>query len=141
METYARLTDILIAHWKSLKGDLPFPRETAIDIAEIAPVWDDCFLIEAPKDRRYRYDYLGQHLIEAYGEDVCREEVDLLVSPYTQDMIEKFDTVVNSGAPLNDHGVFINARHIEVRYRQLLLPLGHDGIVTHILGGMRWKLL
>lgn len=141
MGTYARLTDILLGHWQAIKGDRPFPAENEVDVAPLAPIWDDCFLIQSCKERQYRYDYLGKHLIEAYGEDACREEIDILVSPYGRGMIEKFNIVADSGAPLHDDGIFSNARHIEVRYRQLLLPLGHDGVVTHILGGMRWKLL
>lgn len=140
MEDYTRLTDILMGYWEGLKKNKGLPSENDINPDELSGVWDDCFLAQVMSNGRYRYSYLGKNLIEAYGDDLEKDEIDYLVSTSGHKTIEKFDEVVKNREPISDKGEFTNSKHLLIKYRQLLLPfLDTGGKVGFILGGMRWK--
>jgi hypothetical protein len=137
-----RLSIILEDYWNKLRGDRPYPSEDEFEPDEIKHVWDGCFLVnvhEGSLEDGYHFQYLGQHLIDAYGDDISNEEVNVLVAPTKQRMVEKIHEVAETGAPVHDDSEFINANSVHVRYRKVFLPLGHDGDVTHVIGGIRWK--
>ena len=132
-------------YWESLRGVRPFPSEDQIDSDAIADIWPSCFLvsIDAVTHRSgYRYSYLGQALIEAFGDDSGNPDIALqLLSTRDAPMVEKFDQVRNSRAPAIDEAEFINGKNLTVKYRASLLPLGaQDTDVSHIIGCMRWKI-
>lgn len=137
-----RLGDALETYWRSLKGHREFPTEAEIDPSEIKNFWDNCFLInvtEGDHDSGYKYAYLGQGLIDAYGDDFTKEEVNVLVEPNRQRIIEKVEETVETRAPVYDEGEFTNAAGVNVRYRKVFLPLGDRELVEYVLGGIRWK--
>jgi len=139
-QKYVRLTDLLMNCWNVWSEDGAIPPEARIDPEMLLPVWDECFLVQVLESGRFRYDYLGKSLIEAYGEDYSQEEVDSLVSPHKQKVVKRFDEVVKRGIPLEDEGEFRNSLGLTIKYRQLLLPFsGSSGRVEYVLGGMRWK--
>jgi len=143
-ELHHRSHERLQEYWDSLRGNLPFPPESEIDPDEISDIWHSCFLISIDDVTRrlgYRYSYLGDDLVEAYGDDVKNPDVALrLISTASLPLVKKFDEVVARQKPVIDESEFVNFKHLKIRYRTCLLPLGQDGHVTHILGCMRWKL-
>lgn len=140
MINVTRIDDVLLNYWGQLTHETDaLPREAVIDPEAIESIWDDCFLVQITPDNHYRYDYLGKNLIDAYGEDFTVEEADTLVTPTTHRAIEIFSKVVASKQPTWDSGEFVNSKHMLIKYRQYLLPFGEGEKVTHILGGMRWK--
>ncbi|NBX03558.1 MAG: PAS domain-containing protein [Alphaproteobacteria bacterium] len=139
-----RYHEQLLAYWDELRGDRPFPKESEIDPDTIEEIWPSCFLISLDDVTRrigYRYSYLGSELIEAYGEDANNPDVVMrLVSSAGMPMVQKFNEVAAARRPVIDENEFVNLKHLNIRYRTCMLPLGlEDGTVTHILGCMRWR--
>lgn len=139
---YARLTDRLRSYWDGLRGDRPFPREDEIDPDALKEVWDHCFLVDVRDRRTFAYSYLGNALIEAYGDDITGKEIsETLIYPHPVALFRAFHDVTTNAHPGMDAGEFTNAHGLLVKYRSCVLPLGSltiDG-VTYLLGGMRWK--
>lgn len=143
-ELHHRSHERLQQYWEELRGNRPFPAESELDPDDILDIWDSCFLISIDDVTRrlgYRYSYLGSALIEAYGDDIKNPDVALrLISTASLPIVKRFDEVVARQHPVIDESEFINLKHLKVRYRTCLVPLGQSGHVTHILGCMRWKL-
>lgn len=131
-------------YWDSLRHGRPFPRESDIDPDDIAEIWPSCFLVSldtVTQTAGYRYSYLGEEMLEAYGEDTHNPDiVSKLVATDTSLMKEKFDEVVKTGKQVIDESEFVNLKHLNIRYRTCMLPLGtSDDKVGFILGCMRWR--
>jgi len=132
-------------YWDKLRGKRPFPSESELNPDDISDIWPSCFLISLDDVTRrlgYRYSYLGEDLIEAYGDDIKNPGIVLkLLSTTDTPMVKKFNDVVTLQKPVIDESEFINLKHLKIRYRTCMLPLGtSDGTVTHIIGCMRWKM-
>lgn len=143
-ELHHRYHEILKSYWNELRGDRPFPNESEIDPDVLTEIWPSCFLISIDDVTRrlgYRYSYLGSDLIEAYGDDVQNPDVALrFLSTGSAPIVQKFDEVVREKKPVVDESHFINMKHLNIKYRTCMLPLGYkDGKVSHIIGCMRWK--
>ena len=140
-----RMHERLRKYWDMLRGKHPFPEESAINPEDIADIWPSCFLIslDSVTERLgYRYSYMGDDLLEAYGADPYNEGSggQLVTNPYGT-MIAKYDEARAIKAPVIDESEFINSRQIPIRYRTCILPLGTaDRTMTHLLGCMRWKM-
>lgn len=134
-----RLSEILLTYWEELKGDSDMPSESAIDTDKLEDVWDNCFLVEKKGDK-YAYSYLGKSIIEAYADVVEGEEIiEDQIYPESPGLIAKFEEVVHTKVPLHYEGAFINNNNMDIKFRKMLLPLGDDGEVKYLLGGMRWR--
>lgn len=137
-----RLTVILEGYWNKIRGDRDFPDESDFKPEDVKHIWNNCFLIDV-KDgydgKGFKYTFLGQELIDAYGDDISQEEVHVLVEPTKQRIVEKVKETIEARAPIHDESEFINANSITVRYRKIFLPLGRHGEVRYVVGGMRWK--
>lgn len=132
-------------YWEEMRGKRLFPQENDINPDDLMDIWDSCFLIsidDVTHRLGYRYSYMGENLIEAYGnggEDasVCSS----LVSTDQTPMVRKFDEAVRTKQPVTDESEFVNMNNMHIRYRSCILPLGNPaGVVTHLLGCMRWKM-
>jgi hypothetical protein len=132
-------------HWDSIRGDRAFPREQDVNPEAIRDIWDSCFLIcidDVTRRVGYRYSYMGQHLVEAYGNDEDNAEITLTLKPTDNAlMVRHFNDALQTRQPVLDEAEFVNRKHIPIRYRSCILPLGtEDGTITHLLGCMRWKM-
>lgn len=137
-----RLEDILKHYWETLPRATvgSIPSESTISPDALKNVWDDCFLVQITPDNSFRYDYLGKDLVDAYGEGYHDgDEADKLIDTHSNRAIRIFSEVVKGRKPVDDEGEFVNSRHLLIKYRQYLFPLGNKERVTHIFGGMRWK--
>lgn len=131
-------------YWDELRGSRPFPAEHEIDPERMAEMWPSCFLIsidDVTHRLGYRYSYLGEELIEAYGDDANYPDVVMrLVATSGSSMVRKFDEVVKQRLPVMDESHFVNLKHVTIHYRTCMLPLGYrENEVSHILGCMRWR--
>lgn len=136
-----RLNELLLEYWQSLRKGRPMPLESDVSPADIAGLWPHCFLVHAEKDT-FRYDYLGTALVEAYGDDLTGHEIcETLLFPHPDSLFATFQNVKNSGEPALDEGEFTNHRGFVIKYRSVVLPLGHrsEAGVRFLFGGMRWK--
>lgn len=134
----------LLHYWESLKGGHDFPREDDIDPDKIADIWPSCFLISIDDVTRrlgYRYSYLGEALVEAYGDATNGADVAMkLLATADMPMVKSFEEVQSTRKPVVDESEFVNLKNLKIKYRTSLLPLGYrNGEVSHILGCMRWK--
>lgn len=139
-----RIHNRLHKYWEEVRGAKSYPLESDIDPDVLADIWDDCFLINlhSGEDRQADFSYLGKNLIEAYGDDVTGKGVcDILIDPHGSSTVERIEKVLESQAPVEEEGEFTNASHLRVQYREILLPLGENGAITYIIGGMRWRSL
>lgn len=142
MKDYIRLTDVLMNYWQGLGKTEGLPLESEIKPENLVRVWEDCFLVQVKSDRHFKYDYMGKNLVDAFGDDLKKDDAEELVSADTHRVVEKFSEVVHKKRPFSDEGEFTDARGMLVKYRQLLLPFSdkkNEGKVSYILGGMRWK--
>jgi len=143
-ELHHRSHERLLQYWNELKAQREFPQENEIEPDDLLDIWGSCYLIcidEVTRRIGYRYSYLGDDLIEAYGDDLKNPDVALkLISTTSMPIVKKCDDVVSSRKPVIDESEFVNLKGIKIRYRTCMLPLGQAGKVSHILGCMRWKL-
>lgn len=118
------------------------PTEQDIDPEDIQDLWDNCFLIHTNDLAKpdYNYIYLGQAVMEAYRGGLSDSDPALLLSPNATKLASCYVQVITQRKPLIDEGEFYNLHHQLVKYRQCLLPLGKDGKVDAIFGGMRYKI-
>ena len=143
VEPSRRITEQLHSYWKKIKGKRHFPAESEVNPDALKDIWDNCFLIDVSAfggTEGFRYAYLGSNLIEAYGDQLTEEEAIHLISTDNEEVVGKIKQVLRSKAPLSIDSQFTNSSNIEIRFREILLPLGtDDSKVEYIIGAMRWK--
>lgn len=138
---YQRMTERLLNYWRHLSVDGALPKESDINPDDLKDVWDSCFLINV-KDNRFRYDYLGKQLVEAYGDDLSGHEISTtLLYPDSPTLFNAMQEALTLKQPVEDEGEFTNKYGVIVRYRSVVIPLvqAHEETPTYILGGMRWR--
>lgn len=139
-----RINECLLEYWTQKKGDRLFPKEGEIDPGEIDEIWDSCFLVRTDEGEGsdYQYTYLGQSLVEAYGDDLNNKEVcEKLIYPTCMSLVHKFDEVREKKQPVTEESEFTNTKGMLIKFRSCMLPLGKEGSddVSFIIGGMKWK--
>lgn len=137
-----RIHEQLEQYWHTLKGESAMPRESDIQPEKMQEIWNDCFLVSVRPNGTFAYNYLGDALIEAYGDSmVGREITEALVYPHPASLVETFRKVVAHQLPVTDESEFTNSRGALIKYRSCVVPLAGaqgDG-VRFLLGGMKWK--
>lgn len=137
-----RVNEYLKTYWDGIRRGRPYPAESEIDIKQLEPIWDSCFLVRKEEgDKPYNYLYLGSALIAAYGDDMNEREIcEHLIFPSNMSLVHRFDEVVNEGKMVMEESEFTNTNNLLIRYRSVLLPLAKEnGAVGFVIGGMRWK--
>ena len=123
-DTNQRITDALREYWESKKGGRPFPGEDEINQDDLREIWDNCFLVEIEGDK-FRYSFLGDSIIEAYGDNLEGDEiVENEIYPESTSVINKLREVAESKEPVLFEGAFINKNNMDIKFRKTLLPLG-----------------
>lgn len=136
-----RITLKLIAYWEKLRKGRLMPVEDDIDPDYLKDLWDYCFLIHVKDLDKpdYNYTYLGDAIKRAYQGELSGENNSNVASPNAKELAISYEKVIRTCAPLLDEGEFVNMHNDMVKYRQCLLPLGENGNVDAIFGGMRFK--
>lgn len=143
--TQQRINERLLAYWASLKEGRPYPFEQEIVPEEIDDIWQSCFLIkveEAGGEPVFVYSFLGEDLIEAYGDDLTGHEIcETLIYPGNNEFSDKLLEVVNDEAAVVDESEFTNSQGLNIKSRSCLLPLGeaNQSGVRYIIGGTKWR--
>lgn len=137
-----RITLRLLAYWEKIRGDRELPAEVDIRSQDIEDLWDSCFLVRvADLDKPdYNYTYLGKDIVEAYRSGLSAGDPGAMVSPNARKLSAGYNRVIVTAKPLLEEGEFRNLHNDIVKYRQCLLPLGEEGAVTAVFGGMRFKI-
>src|SRR5690606_8294951 len=101
-----RSHEIFQDYWNRLRGGRLFPRESEIDPAAIADIWESCFLIsndEVARRMGSRYSFLGKNLLDAFGDDITNQDTALrLLSTARVPNSRKFDEVLSEKHPVMD---------------------------------------
>lgn len=139
-----RITLRLMAYWEKKRGENAMPAPHDIDPEDIGDLWDHCFMVEVAKKKKagYRYTYLGAAIRRAWlGGAVEHDEEGLPRSFDAATFGEHFESIIETGKPIVHEGHFSNLREEIVHYRQCILPLGENGQVAAIFGGIKFKIL
>lgn len=143
-----RVDEQLESYWQAISAGRDFPSEREISPEALKDIWNDCFMVRYEggegEQAEFRYIYLGQSLVEAYGDDLSNKEVcEKLAYPHNRELVAQFWQVVTSRVPHRVEDEFTNSNGLIIKYRSCLLPLAKDvpGEVGYVLGGMRWKAL
>jgi hypothetical protein len=137
-----RITLRLLAYWEKLRGERAMPHEDDIDPDDLKDLWDRCFLIHVQDLDKpdYNYTYLGKAIDEAYHHGLSQGDPNGMLSPNANDLAHGYAKVIETGKPLLEEGEFTNLHQEVVKYRQCLLPLGQNGKIEAIFGGMHFKI-
>lgn len=140
-EKHNRITDILRGYWESKLEGRPYPAEDDISGTELNDIWEDCFMIEVlDGGKKFKYEYLGDNITVAYADDLeGKEVIEDLLYPESPGVLIKFNETMQGCLPLEYEGAFINKNNADIKFRKILLPVGSNGKVKFILGGMRWR--
>lgn len=140
-----RITSVLKNYWEYVKDDRSFPSISEVQKHDIKNIWDNCFMVKAdnscmsPDD--YQYIYLGENVKKAFGEDLTGMTIEKMHAPEVVHLAEKYEKVLATKLPVYDSGELHLENGKTVLYRQILLPLGENGItITSILGGISYKI-
>lgn len=140
-----RLTTRLTKYWERLKKDGPLPLYAWWNPSSIDDIWPNCVTIiaeTAPSGKRYRYQYVGNKIENAWGADISGKPISNGGHHMFKgaDIINKLNHVSDIHEPIIDAGKFISEQNKVVKYRSCLLPFGSDGEgVTHVVIGLSWK--
>ena len=138
--TEARIPDTVLHYWEEIKGDLNYPKQDDVESANISDIWKNCFLIKIEEDGKFVYNFLGSSLVQAYADNLEGEEiVEDLLYPESPELKAKFAELIATKQPVHYEGALINKNNMDIKFRKILLPLGKDGKIDFILGGMRWR--
>ncbi len=136
-----RINERLKAYWAEKCQGRRMPMESDINAEEIADIWPNCFLVDVANSG-FEYDYLGNSLIEAYGDDLRGKAVcEALLYPHPVSMLKTFQAAVNKAQPMMDENEFRNTQGVLVKYRACVLPLASAQApgVCYLIGAMKWK--
>lgn len=142
---HRRSNEVLKEHWEAVRAGRPMPLEADIDPDELQEIWGACFVVEIRNDdtqRKYRYNYLGQQIVEAFGDDLTGHEVcEEVMSPTEHHMLDYFRKVIETNSPVYFETEFENTHHMLIKCRASLLPLIGTQLdqVGYIIGTMKWK--
>lgn len=135
-----RLTEQLVLYWNSKRKERKYPTREDIIPAEIADIWDDCFIVairETTEHPHHSYSYIGNNISKMFGDTL--EAASVL--PLADNLASQYYLVMRAQKPLIQETSFTNLQDQEIKYRQILLPLGPDHYtVDYILGGLRSNL-
>lgn len=143
--TEQRVTSILLEYWNRLRGSRPYPSESELSPDDLKEIWDHVFLLRVGGGEtggyNFRYEYMGESLIRAYGDNLTGIDVyDALLSTSRDTIVEDVLKTIKSRAPHQQDAEFDNVNQVRIKYRRLLCPLGtDDGRINYIVGVMRWK--
>jgi len=139
-----RLTTTLKQYWDRVRKDNPFPVESWLDPEAVNDIWDSCFIVEANNDTQegdYFYKYIGDSIQQAYSSELSDVEFDNIVSTQASHLASEYEKVLAMKAPIYYEGEIDIDKNRIMKYRQILLPLGKDGVnIQSIMGGFSYKI-
>ncbi len=136
-----RLTLRLLAYWEKLRAGQLMPSESYFSADDIVDMWDNCFLLHTARfpEPDYHYSHMGEEITKAWRGGLWEGDANGLVSPKTSELSVIYEQMVANPKPIVDEGEFTNLNRRMVRFRRCFLPLGENGKVSAILGGMHFK--
>lgn len=138
-----RITQRIYQYWESICRGRSMPEESDLDPEALGDDWPHCFLLQT-RDinhiEQFNFTYIGEGILRAYQHASLDANNLFLVGPNAFHLAPHFLHVVTTGTPLIDHNHFYTDTGQRVLFRQVLLPIGKDGKVESVFGGMLFKL-
>ena len=135
-----RLTQQLVLYWNELREEgTAFPAYEQLNIKDIQHLWDDCLLVAIEyygPDYNHKYEHVGENIPGMLGD---AETITSTLS-LVDNLAGYYKDVVENGKVALREDEFTNASGKPVRYRLILLPMGHEERVEYILVGVRYKI-
>jgi len=135
-----RLTLRLLSYWEKKRGVRAMPREEDIDPADIADLWEYCFVAQVAdiEKKNYPFTYLGKTIEDVYRFGLPLDEARGAILQDTSILTAHYDEVAAKATPFVGEGDFTNPHGDQFSFRQVLMPLGEGDKVQAIFGGMRF---
>jgi hypothetical protein len=136
-----RITLRMLAYWEKLRGDRLMPTVSEFKSEDIQDRWGSCFLLPLVDGKLpdHYNTYIGKDILNAYNQGLSEYDDNRLISADISTFILNHRKVIQECKPLLEEGEFRNILLGTIKYRQCLLPLGQDGKVEAIVGGMHFK--
>lgn len=135
-----RLTEQLVLYWNSKRGSRKYPSREDIKQEDIPELWDDCFLVgvkETNEHPEHSYVFIGKNVEGMFGGKLASASA----LPLADNLASQYYLVMRAQKPLVQETTFTNLHDQEIKYRQILLPIGPDEFtVDYVLGGLRSNL-
>lgn len=139
-----RIAGKLNRYWSKLSDAKSFPAEEKINPNEIPDMWDYCFIVKADnscKKHDFAYKYLGQNIKNAYRGELNRLSIEALVNLDPGHLEKEYEKVLAWKRPVISNSETTIGIDKILKFRQILLPLGDDGInINAILGCMSFRI-
>ena len=135
-----RITLRLLSYWEKRRKGRPMPAEADMDRADIADLWEYCFMAHTREIGKagYQFTYLGKAIENIYREGLEHAEGNAAIFPDMDSLAKGYRQVIANRQPLVSDGEITNMHGDMFKFRQVLLPLGENGTVQAIFGGMRF---
>ena len=137
-----RITFLLLSYWERLRKGRLMPTEAEINPDDLQDLWDCCFLVHVKDLEKpdYNYTYLGSALQAAYQGELVGDSLPDIATINASKITGNFARVIEKATPWQEDGEFVNLHNDIVKYRQCLLPLGKNGKVEAVFGGMHFNI-
>ncbi len=133
----------LLNYWNILRAGRRFPQEDELDPEALEGLWSNCFLIQRRDIEQvpyYNYSYMGENIIQAYEHGELGSLIPGLAAMDPAHLATEYQTVIATGEPLLAEGEIPLENSTFLRFRQCLVPLGHDEEeISAILGIMSFR--
>jgi hypothetical protein len=139
-----RLSVRLRKHWDLMRKEKAYPDFRQFNAAMVEDVWPECFLIglDTRVGVNYKYEYMGENLVEIYGRDMTGQYIDHKVKHFPGVIVfKKLEELLRGSRPEEDGGCFTTPEGKIIKYRACFLPFGNDNQqITHIIVGLSCRM-
>lgn len=141
-----RLVDRLQVYWTRIKEpDQIVPKYQRFNADAVHDLWPKCIVLEVVTHHNsptalYTYDYMGKDIVNAYGNDLTGQYVNVHMHNFPGwQILKSVDSLLHEPKVIITEGSFVNDAHRVIRYRACLLPFGKEQRLTHVVVGLSWK--
>ena len=119
----------LLSHWRQWCGDSQFPSFTDVNPAEMAEIWDYCFVLDFVG---HEEDPVVRTVGERFQEYLPEPVRNCVLSQVpARSLIEQaagyYQEILRRGVPISRGGEFLKYDGMKVLYRSIILPMSDDG--------------
>jgi hypothetical protein len=143
MTNTKRVTERLIQYWQLMGAGNNLPEIQQLNTSTIEDVWPQCFLVSVDNrgDTTYKYEYMGDAIVKAYGQDLTGFTVDHKMRQFPGSVVlKKLDNVLAERKTFSDEGHLLNKTGQMIKYRACFLPFGNEQKgLTHIVVGLSFR--
>ena len=138
-----RLTQRLLGYWKLIQKTNKMPQIEHFNNGAVEDLWHQCMMlsVDTRKGAIFKFEFMGDHVIKAYGKDICGQIVESGAVTFPGVAVYKrLLSMVSATEPVEDGGFFLNGKGEMVKYRACFLPFGTEAKgLTNVIVGLSFK--